>query len=69
MHIRRELGAVLAGILSTVLVTAAVKFGRRNGLLQRQPPEEATDQLHASGGMSKVAREQRADPRLHFRWL
>jgi hypothetical protein len=41
MRIRRELGAVLAGILTTVLVTAAVEFGRRSGLLQRQPARGA----------------------------
>ena len=69
MRIRRELGAVLAGILTAALVTAAVEFGRRSGLIQRQPPAEAMDRLHASGGMTKVARQQRADPRLHFRWL
>ena len=53
MHIRRELGAVLAGILTTVLVTAAVEFGRRSGLLQRQPAEGSTDRLLTVAGTAK----------------
>jgi hypothetical protein len=69
MRIRRELGAVLAGILTTVLVTAAVEFGRRSGLLRRQPPEGSTDRLLAVAGTAKATREQLANPRLHFRWL
>jgi hypothetical protein len=69
MRIRRELGAVLAGILTTVLVTAAVEFGRRSGLLQRQPPEGSTDRLLAVAGTTTVAREQLANPQVHFQWL
>jgi hypothetical protein len=62
MHIRRELGAVLAGILTTVLVTAAVEFGRRSALLRREPSEGSTDRLLAT-------REQLANPQLRFQWL
>jgi hypothetical protein len=65
---RRELGAVFAGILTTVLVTAAVEFGRRSGFLRRQPPEGRPDRLLAVAETTK-AREQLANPRLHFRWL
>jgi hypothetical protein len=69
MRIRRELGAVLAGILTTVLVIAAVEFGRQSGLLRLQPPEGSTDRLLAVAGTTTVARERLANPRLHFRWL
>jgi hypothetical protein len=60
---------VLAGIATAVLMAAAMEFGRRSGLLRRRPPEEITDWLLASGGTAETAREQLANPRLHFRWL
>jgi hypothetical protein len=60
---------VLAGIATAVLMAAAMEFGRRSGLLRRRPPEEITDWLFASAGTTKAAREQFANPRLHFRWL
>ena len=69
MRIRRNVEAFLAGIVATVLMTAAMEFGRRSGLLRRRPPEEITNPLLASGGMAKATREQLANPRLHFRWL
>jgi hypothetical protein len=69
MRIRRELGAVLAGIFTTVLVTAAVELGRRSGLLQRQPPWGSTDRLLTVAGTTTATREQLANPQLHFQWL
>jgi hypothetical protein len=55
-----ELGAMwrLAGIVTTVLMTAAMESGRRSGSRWRQPPEEITNRLLASGGTTKVTREQ-----------
>ena len=69
MRIARNVEAVLAGIVATVVMTAAMEFGRRSGLLRRRLPEEITDQLPASAGTTKATREQLANPRLHFRWL
>jgi len=69
MRIGRNVDAVLAGIVTAVLMTAAMDFGRRNGLLRRRPPEEIGDPLLASGGTTKATLEQLANPRLHFRWL
>ena len=69
MRIRRNVYAVLAGIVTTVLMTAAMESGRRNGLLRRRPPEEITGLPLASGGTTKATLEQLANPRLHFRWL
>jgi len=69
MRIGRQVDAVLAGIVTTVLVTAAMESGRRNGLLRRRPSDEITDPLLASGGTTKATVEQLANPRLHFRWL
>jgi len=60
---------VLAGIATAVLMAAAMEFGRRSGLLRGRPLEEITDWLLASGGTAATAREQLANPRLHFRWL
>jgi hypothetical protein len=69
MRFGRNVEAVLAGIVVTVVMTAAMEFGRRSGLLRRRPPAEITDQLLASAGTTKATREQLANPRLHFRWL
>jgi hypothetical protein len=60
---------LLAGIVAAVLMTAAMEFGRRSGLLGRRPPEEITDRLLASGGTTKGTGEELANPRLRFRWL
>jgi hypothetical protein len=65
-----QVSPLLAGIVAAVLMTAAMEFGRRSGLLRRRPPEEITDQLLASAATTtKATREQLANPRLHFRWL
>jgi hypothetical protein len=69
MRNRRNVYAVLAGIVTTVLITAATESGRRNGLLRRRPSEAITGPLLASGGTTKATLEQLANPRLHFRWL
>jgi hypothetical protein len=68
MRIRRELGALLAGILTTVLMTAVVEFGRRSALSRRPPPEESADRPAAAGGTTEATRDL-LNPRLHFRWL
>jgi len=69
MRTGRNVGAVVAGIVTTVLMTAAMESGRRNGLLRRRPPDEITDPPLASCGTTKATPEQRLNPRLHFRWL
>jgi hypothetical protein len=64
-----QVSALLAGIVAAVLMTAAMEFGRRSGLLRRRQPEEITDWLLASAGTTKATREQLANLRLYFRWL
>ena len=50
---------VLAGIVATVPMTAAMELGRRSGRLRRQPPEQITDRLLASAGKATATAEQR----------
>jgi uncharacterized membrane protein YagU involved in acid resistance len=50
---------VIAGIVATVPMTAAMELGRRSGFLRQQPPEEITNRLLASAGVTKATREQR----------
>jgi hypothetical protein len=64
-----QISSLLAGIATAVLMTAAMEFGRRSGLLRRRAPQEITGWLLASGGTTEATREQLANPRLHFRWL
>ncbi len=60
---------VLVGIVTTVLMTAAMEFGRRSGSRRLQPPEEITNRLLISGGTTKATRERLLNPQLHFQWL
>jgi len=44
-----QVSPLLAGIVTALLMTAAMEFGRRNGLQRRRPPEEITDWQLAPG--------------------
>ena len=68
MRIRRELGAALAGILTTLTMLAAMQSGRRSGSIRRHAPEKITNRLAASGGTTKATGDQLANP-LRFPWL
>jgi hypothetical protein len=49
----------LAGIATTMPMTAAMELGRRSGLLRRPPPEQITDRLFAAARATKATRQQR----------